>query len=84
MAANLADDTFKCISLNIFFFFLLYKISLKYVTWNLINNMAELVQIMAWRRTDDKPLFKAMLVRCGDACIAPLGLSDLKKISSRM
>ena len=39
----------------------LNKISLKYVPWGLIANMAALLQIMAWRRIGDKPLSEAML-----------------------
>ena len=31
-----------------------------------INNIAALVQIMAWRRPGDKPLFKPMLPLGGD------------------
>ena len=50
-----ADDIFKqiffnenvCISI---------KISLKFVPKGSINNIAALVQIMAWRRPGDKPL----------------------------
>ena len=41
---------------------ILNKIWLKYVPWRLIDNMAALVQIMAWRQTGDKPLFEAMLL----------------------
>ena len=33
---------------------------LKYVTWGLIDNMVTLVQMMAWRRQGDKPLFVPM------------------------
>ena len=36
--------------------------SLKYVPEGLIDNMATLVQIMAWRRTSDKPLSEVMMV----------------------
>ena len=41
MAATLADNIFKCISLNKNFW-ILHKISLKYVTWGLIDNMVAL------------------------------------------
>ena len=37
------------------------KISLKFVPKGLINNMTALVQIMAWRRSGDKPLFEPMM-----------------------
>ena len=63
---HFADDIFKCISLNENSW-ILNKISLKYVPWGLINNMATLVRIMAWRRTGDKSLSEAMLVYCIDA-----------------
>ena len=63
-----ADDIFKCISLNEKFR-ILNRISLKYVPWGLIDNMAVLVQIMAWRRTGDKPLSEPMLLCCTDAYI---------------
>ena len=64
MAVIEADDNFKCISLNendnipIF-----TEISLKFVPRNPINNKPALVQVMAWRRTDDKPLPKSMLIQ---------------------
>ena len=38
------------------------KISLKFVPKGLINNIPALVQIMAWRRSGDKPLSEAMMV----------------------
>ena len=41
---------------------ILLKISLKFVPKGPINNIPALVQIMAWRRPDDKPLSEAMLV----------------------
>ena len=69
MPATLADDIFKCISLNEKFW-VLYRISLKYVPWRLIDNMAALVQIMAWRQTGHKPSsWFAKLVCCTDAYI---------------
>ena len=56
-----ADDIFRriffnenvCISI---------KISLKFVPKGPINNIAALVQIMAWRRPGDKPLSESMLI----------------------
>ena len=53
MAAILADDNFKCI--------FLYEndripISLKVVFMSPIDKKPALVQVMAWRRTGDKPL----------------------------
>ena len=48
---------FECISLNENLR-ILNKISLKYVPCGLINNMATLVQIMAWHRTGDRHYLK--------------------------
>ena len=66
MAAILADDIFKCI--------FLYEndripiqISLKLVPWSPISNIPALVQVMAWRRTGDKPLPEPMLTQFVDA-----------------
>ena len=39
-----------------------FYIKLKYVPYGLIDNMAALVQIMAWRQTGNKPLSEPMLV----------------------
>ena len=63
MATTLADNISKCISLN-GYFSILQKISLKYVAWGLIDNVAALVQIMAWHLTGNKSLSEPMLV-CG-------------------
>ena len=41
------------------------KISLKCVPMSLINNIPALVQIMAWRRSGDKPLSKPMMFSRG-------------------
>ena len=60
------DDTLKYISLNENFW-ILDKISLKHVPWCLIDDMAALIQIMAWLQTGNKPLSEAMLVHCTDA-----------------
>ena len=56
-----ADDTFKCIFLNENVRISI-KISLKFVPKDPINNIPALVQIMAWRRSGDKPLSEPMLV----------------------
>ena len=60
---HFADDIFKCIFLydN---FWILIEISVKYVPYGLIDNIAALVQIMTWRRTGDKPLSEPMLIYC--------------------
>ena len=58
---HFADDIFK----RIFFnenVWILIKISLKFVPKGPINNIPALVQIMAWRRSGDKPLSETMMV----------------------
>ena len=58
---HFADDIFK----RIFFnenVWISIKISLKFVPKGPINNISALVQIMAWRRSGDKPLSDPMLV----------------------
>ena len=57
---HFADDIFK----RIFFnenFWILIKISLKFVPKGPINNIPAFVQIMAWRRSGDKPLSERMM-----------------------
>ena len=54
------DDIFKCIFLNENVSISM-KISLNFVPNDSINNPA-LVQIMAWRRSGDKPLSEPMMV----------------------
>ena len=61
MTALSADDTFKRISLNENVIISI-KISLKFVPKGPINNIPALVQIMAWRRSGDKPLSEPMMV----------------------
>ena len=56
-----ADDVFKCIFLNENVW-ILVRISLKFVPNGPINSIPSLVQIMAWRRPGDKPLFEPMMV----------------------
>ena len=53
------NDIFKCIFLNENVWI---SISLKFVPKGPINNIPALVQIMAWRRPGDKPLFEPMMV----------------------
>ena len=48
-------------------FFILIKISLKFVPEGPINNIQALVQVMAWRRIGDKPLSEPMQTRYTDA-----------------
>ena len=55
-----ADDICKCILLNENFL-ILDKISLKYVPYSLIDNIASSVKIMAWGRPGDKPLSEPVM-----------------------
>ena len=54
------DDIFKCIFLNENMLISI-KISLKFVPKGPINIIPALVQIMAWRRSGDKPLSGPMM-----------------------
>ena len=59
--SHFADDFFPCI------FFsenccIVIKLSLKYARKGPIDNDPALVQIMAWRRSGDKPLYEAMMI----------------------
>ena len=58
---HFTDDTFKRIFLkeNVGIFI---KISLKFVPTSPIDNIPPLFQIMAWRRSGDKPFSEAMMV----------------------
>ena len=66
MAPNLADDIFMCIFMN-GKFCILIRISPKFVPKVQIYNMPALVQVMAWRRTSNKPLSEPMLTQFIDA-----------------
>ena len=56
------DDIYKCIFLNENVWISI-KISLIFVPMGPINNIPAMVEIMAWRRSGDKPLSAPMLVR---------------------
>ena len=57
----------------------LIQISLIFVRSGPLSNRPALVQIMAWRRTSDKPLSEPMRAEFTDACIyASIGLDELK------
>ena len=56
------DDIFKWIFLNENVWISI-NISLKFVPRGPINNIPTLVQVMAWRRSGDKPLSEPMMVR---------------------
>ena len=58
---HFADAIFKCIFLNENVWIPI-KISLKFVPKVPINNIPALVQILAWRRSGDKPLSEPMMV----------------------
>ena len=58
---HFADDIFNCIFLNENVWISL-KISLKFVPTVQINNIPALVQIIAWRRSGDKPLSEPMVI----------------------
>ena len=58
---NFADDIFKGIFLNENIWIPI-KISLKFVPKGPINHIPALVQIMAWRRSGDKPLSEPMVI----------------------
>ena len=66
MAAILAADNFKCIFLNendgI-------PVSVKFVPKSPVDNKPALVQVMAWRRTVDKPFLESVLAHFSDAYI---------------
>ena len=65
MAVDFPDDIFKCIFMNENLWILI-KMSLKFVTEGPINNIPALGQIMAWRRSGDKPLSEPMIVKFTD------------------
>ena len=90
------DDIFKWIFLNENVWIPI-KISLKFVPEGSINDIPELVQIMAWRRPGNKPLSESMMVsllmhiciKCHDSnkanlrdLIAATGLVTLLKLDS--
>ena len=64
--SHLADDIFKYIFMNEKFCIFL-RISLKFVCEGPTYNKSVLVQVMAWRRTGDKPLSEPMLIQFTDA-----------------
>ena len=66
MAAILADDIFKCVFINENDRIPI-QISLKFVPSSPINQELALVQVMAWRRSGDKPLPEPMLTQFTDA-----------------
>ena len=59
---HFADDISKCIFLNENAWISI-KISLKFIPKGQIDTFSALAQIMAWRRSGDKPLSEPMMVR---------------------
>ena len=76
-----ADDTFKRIFLNENVRISI-EISLKFVLKGPINNIPALVQIMAWRRSGDKPLSEPVMVSLLTHIYASLGLNELRLLQS--
>ena len=60
MATIFPDDLFKCIFLNENVWISI-KGSLKYVAEGPINNIPELVLIMVWCQSGDKPLSESVM-----------------------
>ena len=73
---HFADDSFTCIFFNENCCILI-KFSLKYVRKGPIDNNRALVQIMAWRRSGDKPLSEPMMISLPTHIYASLGLNEL-------
>ena len=63
---HFTDDIFKCIFMNEKFHILI-QISLKFVLNIPIDSKSAMVQVMAWRRTGDKPLTEPMVAEFTDA-----------------
>ena len=81
---HFSDDIFKYTFLNEHVWILI-KISLKFITKGLINNISALVQIMAWRRPGNKPLSEPIMVSLLHICITqPLWLKWLPEIIHNM
>ena len=55
-----------------------FEFSLKFVHRSPIDNKPVLVQVMAWRRTGDKPLSEPMLTQFTDAYMRHYGGDELK------
>ena len=63
---HFADDILKCNFLNENVWIPIQN-SLKFVPKGPFNNIPALVQLMAWRRTGDKPLSEPMMTKFNDA-----------------
>ena len=82
MATILADDIFECILFNENERIPI-RISLKFVPRSPIDNKPALVQIMAWRRTGDKPLPEPMLTQFTDAYMRHYGEMSYTKVKPK-
>ena len=70
------DDILKCIFLNAKFCISI-RISLKFFSKGPVDNKSVLVQVMAWRRTGDRPLCESMLSQFTDAYMRHWGEMSL-------
>ena len=68
MAAILSDDIFKCIFLNEKDKIPI-QISMNFFPRGPIDSKPALVQLMVWRRVDDKPIPEPMMAQFTDACM---------------
>ena len=66
MGAIIEDGIFKCIFLNENDRIPI-RISAKFVARGPVANKPAFVQVMAWRRTGDKPFPEPMMTQVGDA-----------------
>ena len=74
---HFAEDILKCIFMNEQLRILI-QILLKFVRKGLVDTTWALVQVMAWRRTGDKPLPEPMLILFTDV-YAALGEDELTR-----
>ena len=79
MAAIFADDIFKCIFMNEKFYIFI-RISPKFDLKGPNDNKSALVQVMAWRRTDNKPLPEPMLTQFNNAYMQHKGELSLSPL----
>ena len=63
---HFADGIFRCIFMNEKFCIVI-PISIEFVPKGSIDNKSILIQVMAWRRTGDKPISEPMLTQFTDA-----------------
>ena len=77
---HFSNDIFKCIFVNKKFYILIW-IPLKFVPKVPIGNKSTLVQVMAWRQIDDKPLPEPVLTQFTDVCICGTPGRWVKRLS---